>query len=920
MSATAGGSDLAGSDRICPSHYASPFDSVTWTTRDVKITDRDGRITFQQNSVECPERWSEDAVTIAASKYFFGLQGTPERETSVRQLIERVAFTIAEWGRQAGHFVDTASRDLYYRDLAYALLHQYAAFNSPVWFNVGLHQEYGVKSGGGSVGYKYNPRTRQVDEVDPMVHPQASACFILKLRDSIDSVWDVAKSSARLFKYGSGVGADLSPLRSKYEPLSGGGRASGPLSFGKVIDVTGGTIKSGGRTRRAAIMLTLKDWHPEFPDFIRVKAREERKVKALIKAGYDPDFNGEAYGTVAFQNANLSARVTNAFMEAAEKGDDWQTYWVTDPKCHGPKLKADEEFEALVDAIYECGDPGVQFEDTIQKFHTCPNTEAINSSNPCSEFKFLDDTSCNLASLRLTAFLRPDGTFDVELFVKVVRVVFRAQEILVGSVSYPTPEVASLSYQFRPLGIGYADLGALIMLLGLAYDSDEGRALCSGITALMTGEAYALSAEMARDLGTFEGFAENRNPMLNVMALHRQAALNISPLCPEYLRKAANDVWEAATDLGKTYGYRNAQASVLAPTGTISFMMDCATTSGEPELGLVKFKKLAGGGHMKLVNPLVTAALTRLGYDQDVAAKIKQFVIETGGTEGCPDLKPEHAPVFDTAFPKAGGTRCIHWRAHIGMMVAAQPFISGAISKTVNVPRDVSKQEIADAIREAWRKELKAVAIYRDGSKWSQPLSTSESGNDRTSDASVPDVGFGSRVKLPNTRDGMIHHFRIGGHDGYITVGLYPDGSPGEVFVKMSKSGSTVGGLIDSVAIAVSIGLQHGVPLELFVKKFEYVDFEPRGMTGNPDVPLAKSVVDYVFRWLGRIFIDKKAPTGYVGTKSGTGAPAPAQPPAQPATLEVVTGPPCTTCGAMTQRSGSCYYCRSCGSSSGGCG
>lgn len=906
---------LAGPAFICPADVIDPFSTVKWVKRDTWVKDfKTGKYIFDQKDVECPETWSQEACNIAASKYFFGLMGTSQRETSVRQLIHRVTRTIADWGFEGGYFDTEEEREQFYKDLTYTCLHQFAAFNSPVWFNVGLHHIYGIVSGGGSKAFWYDPELSKAVEIDPMVVPQASACFILKTEDDLDKIWDLNKDSARLFKYGSGVGTDLSPLRSKYEFLSGGGRASGPISFGRVLDCTGGTIKSGGRTRRAAIMMTLKDWHPEFFDFIQLKLKEEEKAKALIKAGYDPDFNGEAYGTVGFQNANLSVRLSNEFMELALVGGEWQTRWVTDPKRHGPKYKANDCLKEIARGTWLCGDPGVQFETTIQRYHTCPNTEPINSSNPCSEFKFLDDTSCNLASLRLMKFQNDDGSFDVALYRKVLRVVFKAQEILVGRASYPTAAVAKRSYEYRPLGIGYADLGAVLMVNGLAYDSDEGRAFCGAVTAIMTGEGYLTSAHMAKKLGAFAGFEANREPMLNVMRMHRSAVNRIHASCPAYLREAAYGSWDSAVSLGEKFGYRNAQASVLAPTGTISFLMDCATTGIEPELGLVKYKSLAGGGSMIISNPLVDEALVNLGYAKDVRDRILAYVVERGGMEGCPDLSSSHQSVFDTSFPMFGGKRCIHWRGHIDMMVAAQPFISGAISKTVNLPEEATEQEIYDAIVDGWKKELKAMALYRDKSKWSQPLSSSADGNNRTSDA-APVAGplFGTRKKLPRTRDSKTHHFSIGGHDGYAQPGFYPDGTLGELFIKMNKEGSTVSGLMDTIGILTSLGLQHGVPLQTMVEKLQFMDFEPRGFTGDRDIPVAKSVVDYVFRWLGLEFGNKP---------EGEGVPVTELPEAKLAEVapRVETGPPCSSCGGMTQRAGACYYCGSCGASSGGCG
>ncbi len=905
---------LAEPVRFCPVDVVDPFDTVTWIKRNAFVKDsKTGRNLFEQNDVECPSTWSEDAVNMVASKYFYGLQGTPARETSIRQVIHRIARTIADWGREAGHFDTAADTEEYYRELVYLCLHQFAAFNSPVWFNLGLHHIYGVESGGGSTGYIYDPLLGRSVEVDPMKHPQCSACFILGLKDSVDSIWDASKDAAKLFKYGSGAGMDLSPLRSKHEPLSGGGKASGPISFGKLIDTTGGTIKSGGRTRRAAIMLTLKCLHPEAMDFTVLKSNEEKKAKALIAAGFPSDYNGEAYSTVGFQNANLSIRLTNHFMESALTGREWQTKWVTDPSRNGPKYPAKDLLYAISEGTHVCGDPGTQFEDTIQQWHTCPNTEPINSSNPCSEYKFLDDTACNLASFRLTKFLRENGTFDVDAFRAAIRIMFRAQEIIVGKASYPTAKIAERSYKFRPLGLGYADLGALLMVSGMAYDSDDGRALCGAVTAIMTGESYWESARMAQKLGAFEGFGENREPMLNVMRMHRAAVNTIHSSCPKYLVDAATEVWDEAVELGSEFGYRNAQATVLAPTGTISFAMDCDTTGIEPELGLVRYKLLAGGGNMKLVNRLVPQALRNLGYTPDAIEEVSKYVSDHGGTEGCSQIRSDHRAVFDTSFPMAGGKRSIAWKAHIDMMAAAQPFISGAISKTVNLPSDASIQDITDAIVDAWKKGLKAVAMYRDGSKWSQPLSTTEGGNNKTKDESVPVVAWGNRKKMPEERDAKIYPFTISGHDGYIKVGLFEDGTPGEVFLQMNKAGSTIDGLMAAIGMLISFNLQHGAPLAFLCRKLAYMDFEPRGFTGNAVVPVAKSVVDYLARFLEAKFVSKP-----VAPKDATLT----EPDVKKSVSEsaVATGPLCVRCGAMTSRIGPCFFCRSCGHSDGGCG
>jgi ribonucleoside-diphosphate reductase alpha chain len=1687
---------------ICPSE--DPFSTCTWVKRDTWVKDyKTGAVIFEQKDVECPEHWSQEACNVLASKYFFGRPGTPERETSVRAVIHRIARTVADWGQSAGHFDQNMTREWFYRDLAYLLLHQYAAFNSPVWFNLGLFHVHGHEGGGGSVGYWFDPQKNQVVPVDPMTRPPCSACFILKLEDSIDSIWNTAHDSAALFKYGSGVGMDLSPLRSRLEPLSGGGLASGPLSFGDLIDTTGGTIKSGGRclapgtfvyttqgpravetlldvpfevlsydppanrykvksaqawksgiksvvkittdkgefrlssdhpvrlstgnycragelragqslfscaiheydrgytmvslkdgrkgkellhrmvatdilgadiaglavhhrdndrhnnhssnlevlpqaeharvhnqeqvahgthvfqttkfprsgclngmhanagfwqnadkveaykakqsqilkdaegraaqmaaqsvyqrylntgyhlieagenieneenffrayekvigridskkrrrkafvkqfgsyegflaelgvnnhrvvsvescgqcevysvevdcptaddktaatghnfviwpssnpygsgvcvsnTRRAAIMLTIKDRHPEFSDFIGIKRREELKAKALIAAGYPADFNGEAYSTVGFQNANLSVRLSNDFLRSSVAGSKWQTFWVTDPKQPGPTLDASACLDDIADATWECGDPGVQFEDTIQEYHTCPNSGAINSSNPCSEYMFLDDTACNLASLRLTRFCQ-DGAFDTELFCRSVRVVFRAMEILVGEVSYPTARVAANSARYRPLGLGYADLGGLLMSTGLPYDSDNARAVCGAITALMTGEAYRTSAYMAEKLGAFDGYSENRVAMLRVMDKHRCA---VEPLRFQFtafnqgLIDAASEAWNDAIARGLISGFRNAQASVLAPTGcvtadthlltsegllpitelgdkngpkwqdhsflvsqegkpqqstrffvngvdrvfelrtkaghriratwkhrlrvidqdgcyvwrrmkdmvagdtvvlrlggheellenkdyvrissdsplglnlpefldeqtaevlgfytgngytkkrgglhlvvcdldpdvdrkiaswadrlglvvtgeprqgchiinlnsydlapwfksnnwskppgnrgegaagafvpvsvlrsrssvlaaylrglftadgtvsinrrgtptvelstvseklaeqvqlcleslgiaarlssrqpnkgslgkrrkyrvsiahvaaaavfaskigfcsqrktealqsalclspscvssgarlvsspllaelyqkstglpnkvrqnilvrksqgsantawlrqqlsdypqlqcsrvaellstgnlqfqsvvsclelepeatwdievpvrntylangfvshnTIGFVMDCATTGIEPELGLVKYKALAGGGNMKLINPLVPSALRALDYSEKEIAQVLEYVDQHGRVDGCPAMHDEDLAVFDTSLGAPGSKRVLSWRAHVDMMAAAQPFLSGAISKTINMPDDCTREEIREAILHAWRQRLKAVAIYRDGSKWSQPLSITED------KAEQPTLVFGQRRKLPRTREAFTHHFRVGGHDGYVTPGLYDDDTLGEIFIKMNKEGSTVAGLMDTIGILTSLGLQYGVPVEVLVDKLSYLDFEPRGMTDNPQVPTARSVVDYVFRWLGQQFsgagarAERRAESR--AESNGLSAPKQSSKNSQ-ASQDTVTGPPCSSCGSMMIRTGPCFSCRACGNSTGGCG
>jgi ribonucleoside-diphosphate reductase alpha chain len=822
-SASPGRAALEIQPTFCPTEVASPFDTTEWELRTAAIKGEDGKVLFEQPACEIPAAWSQLATNVVVSKYFYGEIHTPEREHSVKQLVHRVARTIADWGQADGYFKTSRDAENFYRDLAWLCVHQHGAFNSPVWFNVGLYHQYGVK--GAPCNWRWDEAKRDVVMPEnPYEYPQGSACFIQSVKDNMEDIMDLARSEAMLFKFGSGTGTDLSTLRSQREKLAGGGKPSGPLSFMRVYDQVAAVVKSGGKTRRAAKMQSLKVTHPDIMEFIECKSKEEKKARILIeKGGYDSNFNGEAYSSILFQNANLSVRVTDDFMESAER------------------------------------------DTTINRWHTCPNSGRINASNPCSEYMFLDDTACNLASINLMKFRRPDGSFDVERFSAACRIFFVAQEILVDHASYPTPRIARNSHLFRPLGLGYSNLGSLLMADGLAYDSDAGRGLCGALTAILHGTANRTSAELAAAVGPFEGFAANREPMLGVMQMHRTAVEKIDAACPKYLHEAARKVWDEVLEQGRRHGYRNAQATVLAPTGTISFLMDCDTTGIEPDIALVKYKQLAGGGMLKIVNQTVPLALRTLGYDEPAVEGILAYIDKSDTIEGAPGLKDQHLAVFDCAFKPRLGQRSIAWQAHVKMMAAAQPFISGAISKTVNMPRETTPADIAGAYMEGWRMGLKALAIYRDGSKESQPLNTSTEA-DKTA-AKV--TAAPRRERLPDTRRSVTHKFNVGGHEGYITVGLYDDGRPGELFITMAKEGSTIGGLMDAFGTAVSMSLQYGVPLEVYVKKFSHTRFEPWGYTKNPDIPVAKSLVDYLFRWMGTEFIpgyrEANRPSGYGG-------------------------------------------------------
>jgi len=832
---------------FCPIDVADPFDTVQWDLRTAAIKGEKGEVLFEQTNCEIPSTWTQLATNVVVSKYFYGEVNTPERETSVRQLIHRVCRTIADWGVEDGYFAGVADGDRFYRDLVWLCLHQVASFNSPVWFNVGLYHQYNIK--GAMCNWHWDRASNQVQQPqNPYEYPQGSACFIQSVQDNMEDIMELARSEAMLFKFGSGTGTDLSTLRSHREKLSGGGKPSGPLSFMRVYDQIAAVVKSGGKTRRAAKMQSLKIWHPDILEFIECKRKEEKKARLLVEKGYDPD---EAYNSVLFQNANLSVRVTDEFMEAVEADKTWTTRWVTDSTREGPAHRAKELLAKIAEAAWYCGDPGMQYDTTINRWHTCPNSGRINASNPCSEYMFLDDTACNLASINLMKFRRDDGSFDHQRFTAACRVVFIAQEILVDHASYPTARIAGNSHRFRPIGLGYSNLGSLLMSRGLPYDSDEARGLCGAITALLHGAANRTSAELAAVVAPFDGFEENRDPMLHVMSMHRGKVDEIQH-APADLQDAARAVWDDVLLLGQRHGFRNAQATVLAPTGTISFMMDCDTTGIEPDIALVKYKQLAGGGMLKIVNQTVPLALKTLNYGEVETRLITRWIDEHDTIEGAPDLKLEHLPVFDCAFQPRNGTRSIPWRAHVLMMAAAQPFLSGAISKTVNMPKDVTAEDIASAYREGWRLGLKALAVYRDGSKEAQPLST-RSESDRQ--AEKAGVSAPRRERLPDTRQSITHKFSVAGHEGYITVGLYPDGRPGEMFITMAKEGSTVGGLMDCFGTAVSMSLQYGVPLEVYVNKFSHTRFEPMGHTKNPDIRIAKSIVDYIFRWLGITFL-----------------------------------------------------------------
>lgn len=967
---------------FCPQDVACPFSTVEWETRKAAIKDDSGKALFEQTDCQIPKSWSQLATNVVVSKYFYGEPGTEQREKSVKQLIHRVTRTITDWGMADGYFDSADDAERFYRELSWLCLHQYGSFNSPVWFNVGLYHQYGVS--GAKCNWHFDRELGEVTQPEnPYEFPQASACFIQSVDDNMEDIMRLATSEAMLFKFGSGTGTDLSTIRSSREKLSGGGKPSGPLSFMRVYDQIAAVVKSGGKTRRAAKMQSLKVWHPDIMEFIECKWKEEKKAHVLIeKGGYESNFNGEAYSSILFQNANLSVRVTDDYMEAVRDNRKWKTQWVS-KKAGGdaPEYEAREILTRMAECAWQCGDPGVQYDTTINRWHTCPKSGRINASNPCSEYMFLDDTACNLASINLMKFRKDDGTFDVSGFTAACRLFFIAQEILVDHASYPTDRIALNSHLFRPLGLGYSNLGSLMMAGGLAYDSDAARGICGSITALLHGAANLASAEMAAVVGPFAGYETNREPMLNVMKMHRDAVEKIDEAGPAYLKDAARNLWDRVLGAGKANGFRNAQSTVLAPTGTISFMMDCDTTGIEPDIALVKYKQLAGGGSMKIANRTVPMALESMGYSKDAIDSITKYVETRDTIEGAAELKEEHLSIFDCAFRPANGVRSIPWQAHVLMMAAAQPFLSGAISKTVNMPNDVTPKDIADAYFWGWELGLKAIAIYRDGSKQSQPLNTTSEADKKaakTETKVVEKIVYKARrERLPDTRQSVTHKFSIAGHEGYINVGLYPDGRPGEVFITMAKEGSTIGGLMDSFGTAISISLQYGVPLEVLVNKFSHTRFEPMGHTTNPDIRIAKSVVDYIFRWLGITFLAgyREASMGQLKVAEPAAvAPAPAiekkpateaaKSPVNGNTAEVVSteyqtsarinsdrvdsstleragvvmldasgnshgnrseqfarfqsdAPSCDNCGSITVRNGNCYLCHNCGNSMG---
>ena len=914
-----------------------PFDEVDWELRTASIQNEKGQVIFEQAYVEVPKEWSMTATNIVASKYFHGKLGTVERESSVRQLISRVTDTIAQWGVEGGYFRSQEEAECFQDELTHLLVRQKAAFNSPVWFNCGLWQKDGRHSDGG--GWYWDPATGSVkQETEADRHPQCSACFINSVQDNLPSILELAKTEGMLFKYGSGTGTNLSPLRSSLEGLSGGGMASGPLSFMKGFDAFAGVIKSGGKTRRAAKMAILNIDHPDVVDFIECKAKEERKAWALIDAGYDSSLDGEAYASIFFQNANNSVRVTDEFMKAVAEDQEWATRNVRtgEPaKTH----RARDLMRKIAEAAWQCGDPGVQFDTTINKWHTCKATGRINASNPCSEYMFLDDSACNLASLNLMKFLLPDGRFDTDAFCQAVDVMITAQEILVDNASYPAEKIAQNSHDFRPLGLGYANLGALLMARGLPYDSEGARSYAAAITALMQGEAYLMSSRIAEVVGPFAGFSENREAFLEVIGMHRKALEDVTGCdVPPSLWYANQEVWKECVASGAQHCYRNAQVTVLAPTGTIGFMMECDTTGIEPDLALVKYKKLVGGGLIKLVTNVVHAALIRLGYSEEQTSEIGNYIKEKETIEGAPNLKGEHLPVFDCSLTPVNGQRSIHYMGHVRMMAAVQPFLSGAISKTVNLPTAATIEDIATVYMEAWQMGLKAVAVYRDGCKRTQPLSAGgakkepemrESGvslDAPSLESTAPERTGGAKAfrrRLPDERSAVVHHFSVGGQEGYLTVGLYEDGVPGEIFIRMAKEGSTVSGLMDCFATAVSLALQFGAPLSVLVAKFSHTRFEPSGWSGVKEIGYAKSLMDYIFRWLAIKLLPKEEMS--VADQSGAGEDGHELAPSAALALQVNLaltghngdGPACQQCGAIMVRNGSCYRCLNCGSTSG---
>jgi ribonucleoside-diphosphate reductase alpha chain len=881
-----------------------PFDAIEWELRDAHIPGKDGP-TFEQKDVEFPKFWSQTATNIVAQKYFRGRMASPERERSVKQMVGRVVETIGGWGREGGYFATDEEADTFEAELKAILVNQYASFNSPVWFNVGFEAQ-----------------------------PQCSACFILSIDDSMESILDWIRREGIIFRGGSGSGLNLSRLRSSKEQLSKGGYASGPVSFMRGADASAGTIKSGGKTRRAAKMVVLDVDHPDVEEFIWCKAKEERKARVLEQAGYDMSLNSPDWASIQYQNANNSVRVTDQFMEAVIEGKEWNLTARTDGSVV-ETTDARDLLRQMAEAAWECADPGVQYDTTINSWHTLPNTGRINASNPCSEYMSIDDSACNLASLNLMKFRREDGEFDVEAFEHAVDVVFLAQEIAVGYSSYPTPEIGRNARAYRQLGLGYANLGALLMARGFPYDSDEGRAYAAAITALMTGRSYRKSAEVARRMGPFAGYQPNAAAMTGVIAKHRAAVGNIdhSSSVPDDLLAAARRAWDDALSLGEVSGFRNAQATVLAPTGTISFMMDCDTTGIEPDFSLVKSKRLVGGGEITIVNKTVPMALAKLGYAPTEGDEVVAFIDERNTIVGAPYVKTDHYPVFDCAI----GDRAIHYMGHVKMMGAVQPFISGAISKTVNLPEEITVDEVSQLLIESWQLGVKAIAIYRDNCKVAQPLSGKASAGATTLAPVSGVVGaLPQRRRVPEDRIEVGRKFKVGDYEGYIHVGLFEDGTPGDIFVDIAKEGTTLAGLMNSFMISVSLGLQYGVPLEVYVSKFSHMRFEPSGMTNDADIRVAKSIVDYIFRWMGKKFLstdqqeeagiltaEVKARLAAAYTDAGTDAAAAAAvlepvPPGQTALFnQWEDAQECARCGGRMVRTGSCYTCRDCGTNTG---
>jgi ribonucleoside-diphosphate reductase alpha chain len=932
-----------------------PYDEVVWELRDSRISDyRTGVVAFEQLGVEVPSTWSLNATNILAQKYFRGTVGVQGRESSLRQVVDRVVDTITAWGLKDGYFVDSAEAATFSDELKHLVVQQKAAFNSPVWFNIGVEG----------------------------VPQQAAACFILGVEDSMASILNWYVEEGTIFKGGSGAGVNLSNIRSSRELLHGGGTASGPVSFMRGADASAGTIKSGGKTRRAAKMVILDVDHPDIQEFIWCKAREERKARVLAQAGFDMDLDGRDSQSVQYQNANNSVRVTDEFMHAVLDDADWDLLGRTSGGVI-ETVRARELFRQIAEASWECADPGMQFDTTINKWHTAPNTGRITASNPCSEYVHLDNSSCNLASLNLMRFLNDDDTFDAKGFEAAVTVVFTAQEILVGNADYPTEKIADTTRRFRELGLGYANLGALLMAQGVPYDSDEGRAIAAAITALMTGAAYVTSARTAARMGPFAGFHDNAGPMLDVLRMHRREVAKIDEeLVSTELLCAAQEAWDTAVDLAEANGVRNAQATVLAPTGTISFLMDCDTTGIEPDLGLVKTKKLVGGGTMSIVNQTVPRALKRLGYSTDEIDQIIAYIDEHKTILGAPNLQVAHLPVFACSM----GDNTIHYLGHVKMMAAAQPFISGAISKTVNLPEQATVEEVEQLHIDAWQMGLKAVAIYRDNCKVAQPLATTKwagagvpllaDDDDVAPEAAraahvregalleriaelegalqqrhVVAPATTTRTRLPRKRRSNTFAFRVADCEGYVTVGEYEDGRPGEVFMKVSKQGSTLSGVMDAFSISVSLGLQHGVPMSTFVRKYTNLRFEPAGITDDPELRLASSLVDYIFRRLALDYLsfDERLELGVLSTgertqptlpgledvdngdaertdreRFGAGGdaaagrrPSDTEQLRQAGQIESKDAPFCYACGNVMQRAGSCYACPSCGSTSG---